>query len=186
MELAAGLLVDVRAGCGAHTAVIRIEISVASRNHVVAEKKSETETSLIRSDLAFQARMRHPRGPLDALVANVGKFRRDMEIQFGTYFSAHELSGLELARIHVETGLPDPQSCQESKGFGAVELVRYFNSLTELFQDAAANALKEGHCKRTFGVARDERIVLADPVALDAHFGEGMSRMIYWRDLRPD
>jgi hypothetical protein len=150
------------------------------------EKKSETESILIKSDLAFHVHMRHPRDRLNVLETNVRRFRRDMEIQFGTYFSHHEMSGLELAKIHVETGLLDLQSYEESKEFEAVELVRYFNSMTEWFQNAAANALKENHYKRMFGVARDERIVLADPVALNAQFGEGTAKMVYGRNLGPD
>jgi hypothetical protein len=66
-----------------------------------------------------------------------------------------------------------------NKELSPTEFVVLFNALTLQFQDEIASSINKSQYKKLFALASDERVLLADPVAVKFAFGEKTATEVY-------
>ena len=116
---------------------------------------------------------------LDAMNLHVRMFEREVDFCFNGKLPSMKAQGLRQAKTQVEL---THHQLTERFGRGELEAATFvieFNAMTDVFQASAANALTGPQFKQMFGHERDERLVLADPDAIDASFGQGTARRVY-------
>ncbi|MGJ3702682.1 hypothetical protein [Variovorax sp. AFSI2.2] len=136
-------------------------------------------TSRSHDRLSPSQRPADPVAVLDWMKANVRLFEREVSLQFREKLDSGTMAKLKAAKVEVEM-----DHYQMSRAFlrgllKAHDFVLAFNEMTMRFQDNCANTLSEGAYETMFAVRRDERLVLADPDAVDAAFGVGTAAKVY-------
>lgn len=118
---------------------------------------------------------------MEAIQFNIQVFERDLNHRFQQApLDKVATQGLMLAKTAVETGHHQLNADWTGQQVSPVEFVTEFNRLTDRFQDDCANALrKKPQYRRLMDLNPDERLVLADPDALDVAFGAGTARQVY-------
>lgn len=121
---------------------------------------------------------------MEAIEFNIQVFERELSHRFQDALDKTTVQGLRLAKIAVETGHHQLNADWTRQQMSPVEFVKNFNRLTDRFQDDCANALKrKTQYRRLLELDPDERLLLADPDALDKAFGEGTARLVYGKLL---
>lgn len=122
---------------------------------------------------------------MEAIEFNIQLFERDLAYRFQGALNKTAAQGLRLAKTAVETGHHQLNADWVGQQMSPVEFVKNFNRLTDRFQDDCANALekKKPQYRRLLELEPDERLVLADPDALDSAFGKGTARRVYGKLL---
>lgn len=137
-------------------------------------RMSDLDRALVRSNKAYVARLQSASvNPLESLNRNVQRFMRDVDILVEGRLSRTVLAGLKDAKSKAEVRLHDMDAAMFAGSGQPTELVRKFDQLTDDFQDAAGNTLKNGEYEQLFNVSRDERIRLTDPQGVDQAYGAG-------------
>jgi hypothetical protein len=116
---------------------------------------------------------------LDEMNLHVRMFEREVDFRFNGKLPRLKAQGLREAKVQVELA---HHQMTERLGRGELEAASFviaFNAMTERFQNDAANALTGAQFKQMFNYERDERLVLADPEAVDASFGQGTAKRVY-------
>ncbi|HTT12127.1 MAG TPA: hypothetical protein VMG60_14645 [Burkholderiaceae bacterium] len=122
--------------------------------------------------------------PLDAMMINVRMFEREVDFRFKRQLPKKAMRGLREAKVKVELEHHHLGESFQRKSLGPIEFVVAFNAMTDRFQADAANALSAAQYKTLFQMGRDDRLVLADPDAIDANFGAGTAAAVYGTQLR--
>ena len=121
---------------------------------------------------------------MDAIEFNIQLFERELARRFQGALDNTALQGLRLAKTAVETGHHQLNADWVREQISPVEFVKNFNQLTDRFQDDCANALtKKPQYRHLLELNPDERVVLADPDAVDQAFGKGTARRVYGKLL---
>jgi hypothetical protein len=150
-----------------------------------SSKQSGIDDNLVRSSKAFYARTNfETKNSVEAMTLNINSFLRNMKIQSQDRLSESDVEGLKLAKSRSELMLSDLDLEMQLGIVKGREFVCRFNDMTENFQNDAGNVLSSSKYELIFGVNRDERITLADPMAVNQFFGAGTSEKVYGADLR--
>ena len=121
---------------------------------------------------------------MEAIEFNIQVFERDLSHRFRDALNKTTLQGLRLAKTSIETGHHQLNADWMRQQMSPTEFVKNFNQLTDRFQDDCANALKKKpQYRRLLELNPDERLVLADPDALEVAFGKGTARRVYGKQL---
>jgi hypothetical protein len=116
---------------------------------------------------------------LEMLGANVMTFNHQVDFKFKGKLARKSTVQLQQAKETAELEHFNlVKSFSPSNGNG-VEFVKAFNAMTDAFQSKVANSLSEGQYKTLLELGRDEPLVLADPDAIDAYFGQGTAKKVY-------
>ncbi|WP_265211976.1 hypothetical protein [Herbaspirillum lusitanum] len=110
---------------------------------------------------------------------NLKSYHALIQILFADKLSLKRQEGLMQAKFDAETRLFILEKELKTEQIGAVEFVKEFNKMTEVFQDDSANVLTSKQYETAFGNDVDKRIILADPQALNDAFGPGTSEQVY-------
>lgn len=116
---------------------------------------------------------------LDAMVLHVRMFEREVDFRFNGKLPKARAQGLRQAKTEVELTHHQLTERFGRREMDAVTFVVAFNEMTNVFQTSGADALTGPQFKQMFGYERDERLVLADPDAIDSSFGEGTAKRVY-------
>jgi|GEM_PF-946533 hypothetical protein len=121
---------------------------------------------------------------MDAIEFNIHVFERELSHRFGEALNNTSRQGLRLAKTAIETAHHQLSTDWVGQTMSPEEYIKTFNRLTDRFQDDCANALaKKPLYRRLLELDLDERVVLADPDAVDQAFGEGTARRVYGKLL---
>lgn len=124
------------------------------------------------------------KNPVEAMTLNINSFLRNMKIQSQDRLSESDVEGLKLAKSRSEVMLSDLDLEMQLGMVEGREFVGRFIDMTERFQNDTANVLSSKKYELIFGVNRDERITLADPMVVNEIFGTGTSEIVYGAELR--
>lgn len=120
-----------------------------------------------------------PLATLDWMKANVRLFERETVFQFRGRLGRKTIAGLKAAKLNVEVDHYRISSAFLSNQSNAADFVIAFNEMTSRFQDSCAEALSGDQYRIMFKTAPSERLVLADPSAVDVAFGIGTAAKVY-------
>lgn len=116
----------------------------------------------------------------DFMKANVQAFERGIISRLkGVALSPTALRGLRQAKEEVEIEHYRLNQLFLRRDLAADKFVLAFNAMTYKFQDQSADALNAEAYQIAFQLAPDERLVLADPDAIDVAYGDGTAAAIY-------
>ena len=112
---------------------------------------------------------------------NIRRFLLDVEFLFKGELSARKFDQLNTIKSGQERHLHALGEAHERAELDPVEFVIEFNKMTERFQMDVAEVLDAGEYRRLLGEERGEVLILADPVGIDAAYGEGTAARVYGR-----
>lgn len=154
-------------------------------SRIPAQKMTAQDRALLknitRSHDHFQdsRRSADPLTVFDWMKSNVRMFEREITLQFRGRLDRKTMAGLKEAKLDVEVDHYRMSSVFLRLQSNATNLVLEFNAMTNRFQDLCADTLNKDDYKIMFGTAPDERLVLADPSAVDEAFGLGIAATVY-------
>jgi len=128
---------------------------------------------------AYRRFLANEHNELDRINFSLKRFQSDVELKFAGSLSQRKFALLtdikaSSALRHYEIGRAFQQKLMDP-----VDFVRSFNAMADEFQSNTADALNAKEYRKLLGTAPGERIVLADPVAIDLAFGPGTAARVY-------
>lgn len=148
-------------------------------------KQSGIDDELVMASKAFYSHTKfETKNPVEAMTLNINSFLRNMKIRSQDRLSESDVKGLKLAKSRSEVMLSDLDLEMQLGMVEGIEFVGRFIDMTEKFQNDTANVLSSKKYELIFGVNRDERITLADPMVVNEIFGTGTSEKVYGAELR--
>ena len=120
----------------------------------------------------------------DFMKANTQAFEASIRFRLnGLKLASSAMRGLLYAKETVEIKHFEISKLFLSKQIDSKKFIKLFNAMTKTFQDETSNALSAEAYVELFKLFPDERIVLADPAAIDLAFGDGTATAVYGDEL---